>query len=310
MVARQKERALFSEKRANRGIRREQSLPSDVHEWTEKTPLSFVRQLPLFVVVFFIAAGCSTGTIKKRVPWESGPPVETRFFLLHADPQISAEEYAAPIENAQRIVTELRKNFFPEPMKKKISLILYKNQFSYSRHRRVLIDSVADFERRRKRINISIDAPESVWKHELSHALLELARPGTPFWLHEGLALLIQDSHFSGPITCDGRFTARMPESLERYLPELRTRRTLSPDTKFNSNLERMIEFHTGLAGYFVLFLWHEKRLVSFLKAYQHGNKDADRTLTHGNPDEWKRLVEKFQIWLKSDAPRFALPGC
>jgi hypothetical protein len=243
------------------------------------------------------------------VPWEKEPPYRTPLFNVYPEPGIAKRDIIGNIGEAERIVTELKKNFFPLSTNRRINVILYRDQKSYSMYRRVLFDSLADFERNEFRINVPLNAPRTTWRHELAHALLESARPLSPFWLHEGLALFLQEGDFTESIGCANHMAVSMPSTLRSYLPDLRRRDDLF-SVKLGKNSDDTLEFNTGLAGYFIFFLWHRKKLLPLLIEYQRGDRPPEWYIVHGDRAKWRSLIEDFRLWIKSEYPEEALPGC
>ncbi|MDH5656722.1 MAG: hypothetical protein OEZ34_12490, partial [Spirochaetia bacterium] len=250
--------------------------------------MDFLKPYLLLIFFFLFLISCRTKTIQ-RVPWEDKPVPDliTEHFEVYSEPSLKLEDYREQIMDAERIWKSFQKDFFPGAgNQKKIRLIIYGNQKSYSRYRRVPIDSLADFERREKRINISVDAPVTVWKHELSHAMLETARPGSPFWLHEGLALFLQAQHFQYPVSCTNLQKAAMPYSLSLYIEEVRDDNNPIPGEFRPRSRRPTPESQSTLAGYFVFYLWDQKKLSKFLHPYQNSKKRATEFLAGGKKKE------------------------
>jgi len=270
--------------------------------------------LIIYLLVFSAFSDSCRSKQVYRVPWEekSNPDLVTAHYEVYAEPSLKKLDYIQQIEDAERIWASFQKDFFPGARnKKKIRLIIYGNQKSYSKYRRVPIDSLADFERKEKRINISVDAPVSVWKHELSHAMLETARPRTPFWLHEGLALFLQAQHFQEPVNCMRTQKAAMPYSLSFYIEEVRKDNDPIPGHEFRSKSSRPTpETQSTLAGYFIFFLWDKKMLHKLLHNYQKSDKKAEDYLGNGKQKDREKLIEEFQTWLHSPRPLMEIPGC
>ena len=266
--------------------------------------------LLLGLQIIFLVSACQTPP-PPRVPWLSNP-IETPDFVVFAEPGVTSEELTASVDRARSLKRRMARFFFPSFDGERINIILYKNRQSYNRYRRIPLETVADFERLENRINISVYAPPVVWKHELSHAILEAVRGGTPYWLQEGLALFMQTQRLQRSVDCDGKLTARMPPYLHNFLDSLRKRASLAPSGDFDyRDRKDALEFHTALSGYFVLFLWSEKKLTKLLNDYQRAPEATpEHVLTGGNTHVWNRLHEDFRKWLATDAPRGRVVGC
>ena len=277
------------------------------------TSRSHILSISFAIILFSILTDCKSKNTY-RVPWEdkTNPDFITAHFEVFAEPSLQFNQYNQQVEEAERIWMSFQKDFFPQAQnKQKIKLIIYGNQKSYSRYRRVPVDSLADFERKEKRINISVDASVSVWKHELSHAMLESVRPKTPFWLHEGLALFLQAQQFQYPLSCGRPQKAAMPYSLSFYIEQVRQNAGPLQRREFGSKSSRPTpEAQSSMAGYFIFFLWDKKMLHKLLHSYQNSNRGAEELLAGNRQKDREKLLEEFEIWLRSPRPLMEIEGC
>ncbi len=248
-------------------------------------------------------------TWKARVPWEAQTPVITDDFSIFAEPGLDERETTRAVREASLIRKELADKFFPGSKKEKILLILYRNAASYEKYRLIELPTQADYERYKNRINIPVDAPAYVWRHEIAHAILESIRPGAPYWLQEGLAVFLQNQTFS---TAACGSSVRMPPELGVLLPGMRQTPDLSPSTfhDYRTGAEAA-GLSAGVAGYFVFFLWKKRMLLDLLGRYsRETNSSPEFLLTGGNIERWRSLCEEFRAWIRTEEPLAALPGC
>ncbi|MBE7439309.1 MAG: hypothetical protein HS115_12695 [Spirochaetales bacterium] len=182
-----------------------------------------------------------------------------------------------------------------------VRIFLYASQQAYNERRLVPIESLADYNINTNEIHIAMNADLIFWKHELSHALLEMRMPGAPFWLHEGLAYFAQHQNFSRQVNCQKTTVASLPGHLQSYLPRI-ARQTHLP-ARVNLNLKSSREdFLTGTVDsiFYVFYLWHRRALQA--------------TLEEGVPRrpaaEFYQPDASYRPWLQSAYPAQLLPGC
>jgi hypothetical protein len=96
-----------------------------------------------------------------------------------------------------------------------VQVILYRNAAQYARCAGTnpsAVPSQSRYDSRRRALHIPVDAPATTWRHEWVHVLLADRRPAPPYWLHEGLAILLEES-----ARLDGR--SRLPERVVARRP-------------------------------------------------------------------------------------------
>ncbi len=264
---------------------------------------------PLFCLVWLNACASAPG----RVPWEDNLCLATREADFYAEPEISQAECEEVSERYRGLEQRLLSQFFPayNPEKRRLSIVLYRDYASYNRYRVIPIKSLADYNRVTHTIHIPMAAPAFVWRHETTHALLESLRPNTPYWLHEGLALFVQNQNLPAPLVCDGNTLASMPVELEHFIEDLRTKPLLVPGTQETFQLnEKKAGISLGLSGYFIFYIWERRQLKRMLEIYQTTDQDPDFILTGADPELRAFLHEDFIRWIRTSLPTAPRPGC
>jgi len=249
----------------------------------------------------------SCQTPPARVPWETESTVEISGFIVLPEPTLRPPDYENYIHAMAIARDQMAKAFFPEYSGQKIGIVLYSTSFSYEKHRIIDLPTLADYERYRNRINIPLGAQAEVWNHELSHALLEIARPGSVYWMHEGIAIFLQNHSMKKE--CDSM--ASLPTELHIFLPDIRRLSLAIPSSVWDYHIgakESMIS--AALSAYFMLYLWKERKFTQFLESYQHSQSAPDFLLSGGNQEEWRKICARFTEWLKTAEPLGRVPGC
>ena len=281
----------------------------------QRNRLASTSRLLTLGIALALVLGCTAAckSAPKRVEWENRLCLSTRDADFFAEPGIELRDCRKVHAKFRGIVLRLIGQFFPayDPEKRRLSVVLYRDHASYNRHRVVPIKSLADYNRLSHTIHIAIDAPAFVWRHEITHALLEALRPGTPYWLHEGLALLVQNQNLPRVIRCDGQTLASMPAELKHFIAELRSRPVLIPGNQGTFQLnEQQAGMSLGLSGYFVLYIWDRRQLQKMLRIYQTTEQNPQFILTGDDPELRAFLHEDFIRWIRTPQPTRKLPGC
>ncbi len=283
-----------------------------------------------FALILVVAGltGCSIQ--RTSVPWEN-QPVLTDGFEIFAQPGIPAERVTEISRLVNGINEELMSSFYTAPppapgflvglyrlsragfviRPEKIAIVIYSDNSSYSKSYKGTLESLANFQKHDNTVHIPVDASEYVWRHELSHAILNEYKPNSPFWLQEGMAYFVYKNKFAGRISCNKRFTVKIPAIFDPFLPELRALPGIELKESFSNFSDREAGIANALSAYFVFYLWKKGMLVSFLTNYMHSKKATPLyVLTGGNPEKKKQLMNDFHAWLMTDEPFGQIPGC
>ncbi len=292
----------------------------------DETLRSVIRPLSRIIFVSLIAAflleGCRA--LPRQLPWKYPGVMENRTFRVYAQPGLRPEQYTDSLTRAARAHARLRAAFFGNRKMYPVNLVLFKDYKSYQAYvrRQFSIELIAHYRRDIRAVFIARESGAFVWRHELTHALLESLRPGTEFWLHEGLALFAQHNELPGEPSCSKPFRASMPPGLQASLHTLRNRKQLTPFKTPEYRKENKDLFHNpAVAGYFVFFLWSRRELTPLLKRYlADSSKPAHRFLpgfenydinkTSGKKVPEPAILRDFRRWLKTKQPAGRLAGC
>lgn len=224
---------------------------------------------------------------------------------VYAEPGLKRSTVIEAAQMAKRIEKHIQSKLFRETDSFEYELVLYKNQDTYRATFEDGLPSLARFHSREKQLHISADIPEHFWRHELTHALLESVAPGSPYWMHEGLADLMMSSYRPDPIrpNCG---TIQIAKERVSLLPLLR-RSKESPESKIKDrNWNQFIERY-GLSSYFVLYLWKSGNLMKDLNLYYDGKGRFRIWKTTGIS---QTTIQDFREWLKSEEPLQPIYGC
>jgi len=250
------------------------------------------------MIIFALCLACtSKSTIRPANLYRACPPQnDFAFFRTH---DLDEAVCTRGLLIARQALSELS-GLLGTPQKA-VRIYVYASQDAYNKRRLVPIESLADYNIKTNEIHISGDANPMFWKHEISHALLEMRMPGAPFWLHEGLAYFAQHQTFTGPLNCSQATFASLPGHLQSYRERI-ARQTHLP-ARVNLNLKSSREdFLLGTVDsiFYVFYLWHRRALQA--------------TLDQGVPlraaAELYQPDADYRVWLRSQYPAEMLPGC
>ncbi|MBL8018316.1 MAG: hypothetical protein JNM27_01505 [Leptospirales bacterium] len=162
----------------------------------------------------------------------------------------------------------------------------------------------AAYDSRKKVIGLDPNAKSDSARHELAHALLDLNRPDTPYWLHEGLAYFLE----SNAAACGSN--ASIPQWLIDRLTsgkiDLSDVDLKSWESVDLSSRERAIQV-AARSSAFVLFVWQKGQLERFLKTSYQTRQLYDVPAALQWPNDWQA---EFRTWLRRGEFRRALAGC
>ncbi len=215
-------------------------------------------------------------------------------------------------DSIERIFRALRagRHDVPAPVR----IILYTDAADYARYAPPGPESLARYDSRHRELHLPADATPADWRHEWVHVLLEDLRPGSPYWLHEGLALFLED--FAGlqlpasaRFDCAAPIRTALPERIQAVRPEL-MRRSRESTQPLHADLEG--PYATALSGYMVFFLWHERELGRFLRRWLRAEPMPARETLQRQllVDDAEELQQRFERWLPSPASAGSRPGC
>lgn len=224
-----------------------------------------------------------------------------RIDQINLDVLDKAESFRAGFENL----------YFPTADRNRVfRLVAYANQHEYDLHDSSGLVTYARTNVAYPTIHISNDAPDFVWKHELSHAILIGVRSDAPYWIQEGIALFLQDRDPSHKYSCANPEKIRIPVFLLPHLAMVQGLKNIDLPLEKEYLDETNPTKQMATAGYFFLYLWHRKQFLTFLENYGGKSMGVTTSLVNGNLTEWRALLRDFESWLGTLQGTERIPGC
>ncbi len=199
-----------------------------------------------------------------------------------------------------------------------IELRLFRNRASYEAYARRAspLPTYAHFARKEMRIYISVDAPRAAFLHELTHALIETERPGTPYWLHEGLAGFAQ----TNPARADCGQPRQAGLAAEHVLivrdlvPQLRPKHgaaaaRLVVPFGLSCSARRLDRYDRLLAEHLFLYIQRRRALGKFLSTWR-GSRGPEEALQKALGGDCAAWSQEFLEWLERSGVEEETPGC
>lgn len=262
-----------------------------------------------------LIAGCQTGEAAFFGP----PQGALGNLVVYAEPNVPPAGTRRALEKAH----QTRAQLLDGPLaplarfssKRTITMGVFRNAKSYQAFigapggLRVL----AHFSRKSMRIYLPYDAPEEAFRHEISHAIIETAHPGAPFWIHEGIAGFAQLN--GAKPDCQKPRQAALPiehliavrQHLQAHSITGETIATQALPAGFSCSTRRRSEDDRLLASYVILFLWQEQQYAGTLEAWKPGT-DPQNMVTGAR--SCVGFANAFYDWLQSKRPQAAAVGC
>ncbi len=261
----------------------------------------------IIVFALFLSA-CASGGL--RAPWEKEEAMETAQFIVYPEPGIARGEFDRLI-GIGRDKVRLETSFFPERRGSRVKVILFRDSASYRAHRILPLDSMADYDRLYRRISIAAGSDLYVWRHELSHALLEETAPEAPYWFQEGLALFLQNWESTEVRSCVTPIAAALHRDIVSNLTEVMAR-PHDPTIPFDHRTPKdELLFHVNASAAFVFFLYHKQVLFQLIEDLRiNPRADPLFSLTRGDRRRKVLLIDEYMKWLKGGKALQRLPGC
>lgn len=240
---------------------------------------------------------------------QSQPTIVIDRLSIWTEPSIqNSKDIDSIVNQMLKYRSFLNKNLFNDTSSIPIQVVLYKNQESYSKQQKTDIQSWAHFNLATKTIHVSIDAPNKVWQHEFIHAILNQKNQHFPFWIHEGVSLLLQSTQPTDLAFC--KIDVQLPSELYQFRTHLLKLRLPIPIPEQNHFGREDIFYDTVLSAYFALFLYQKQELIDLVRNLKASKQSSFLFLLNGNYQELKKLETEFYIWLASDLPLKASRSC
>ncbi len=267
-----------------------------------------------FLYMIFLFSCRSALVIPNTNAWKKVKPVLIHGFQTYSDPEIR-KNLDSFLKEKAAIRDRLKQSYFPlyRSSHSSIVLILYAKRENYVKtlsFKRQRSFQRAHYRRVTGAIHISLDASNGVWRHELTHALLEEIRPRSPIWLHEGLANFLQRQKITPLSECS------LPRSV--YLSKHLLRRSSRYARKEKDAILRLLHSEKKAKSYryyelnslLMYYLWSRKKLGLFLQNYQNTKKSAIKTLSIISGKKTSVFMLSFYSWLSSENKQTEMKGC
>ena len=285
-------------------------------------------------------------------PWPKVKALRAHSFRIYLDPEIK-RDWLKIIEAKALLRDKMIKLYFPYLKKEEglINLVLYKKEKLYSKYaffrkhphvRSYFIPSAYS-------IHIPLQAEHKLWVHEFSHALLEKARPGSPRWLHEGLAGFLSQRKVLVLAKCQASIEqqdwrqGKPQENLQKNLRENSQggpqKGSLKSDAFKQGSSKIKIPKHIGQrapthsfwelqklfkkkkgwgsfryhesSALLFYYLWSRKKMRSYILEYQKGTKAGKELLLESLKEKSTySLLKNFYLWLRHPKLKEELAGC
>jgi len=157
-----------------------------------------------------------------------------------------------------------------------------------------------------KRIGLDSDSSPNSWRHELAHALLDLNRPNSPYWLQEGIAYFLEGL---SDAAC-GSEASLPPWIRDRISPHDENPEIIFDKDPWDdvdlSGHDAAMDVATR-ATVFFFYVWQRRDLEKLIKETYKKENLKDLPLRLGWTPDWKSDLRR---WLLSGNARKKLPGC
>lgn len=250
----------------------------------------------LTILAFCFAAGTACQSLTPDPPPDLRPLPEN-FLRLQVQASHSLRVYASPrLPNSllsasllTAVATRARlENLLSLPARAVFDLALYEDPAEYAlfsdRDPRLLPGTSSRYDSASRTIHILAQASPGNWRHEWTHALLTDHQPNAPYWLHEGMALLLEETdQIRGRPRLPGRIiplrSAVVRHVQQGGLEDLLSRRSPGP-------------LAGPTAGWFCAFLDARGLLKAALRK---------------TPDDFRKFQTDFLAWLNDASVPSAL---
>jgi hypothetical protein len=252
--------------------------------------------------------------LKKRLPSSDFTiVVQPPFVVVGDEPADVVQERAA--ETVKWAVDKLKQDFFTNDPQVILDIWLFKNEFSYTKHARLLFNDTPTtpygyYSREHRALIMNISTGGGTLVHEIVHPFMEANFPACPAWLNEGMGSLYeqcgeQDGHIYGFVNwrLPGLQKAIKADQVQSFATLLALDRNAfyGDKTGVNYAQSRYLCYYLQEKGllvkFYKQFLANHKRDPSGLQTLKAvlGESDMDRFQQH-----WERFVlgltEEFRL--------------
>ncbi|MEQ9366240.1 MAG: hypothetical protein RIF32_18520 [Leptospirales bacterium] len=149
---------------------------------------------------FRLYQGIETRTSSGRVSEQAQPDPGQRDPHLRVllSPGLPDSIARTAVERAHQAYARIQSILQAPRADRPFTLVLYANPGEYDRLARLDPDLLpatrSRYDSRFRTLHLPATAADTDWRHEWTHAILSDRSPGSPYWLHEGLAVLLEET--------------------------------------------------------------------------------------------------------------------
>lgn len=249
--------------------------------------------------------------LKKRLPSSDFTIVVQPPFVVVGDepPEVVRERAEGTVKWA---VDKLKQDFFTADPKEILDIWLFKSEFSYKKHTRLLFNDTPTtpygyYSHEDKALIMNISTGGGTLVHEIVHPFMEANFPSCPAWLNEGMGSLYEQCGEQ-----DGRIHGFVNWRLPGLQKAINENRVASFATLMAMDRNTFYGDKTGVnyaqSRYLCYYLQEKGLLVKFYKqflAQQRGDPTGFQTLKavlgESDMDRFEKKWEKYVLALKEE---------
>ena len=249
--------------------------------------------------------------LKKRLPSSDFTiVVQPPFVVVGDEPPEVVKERAE--ETVKWAVDKLKQDFFTHDPKVIINIWLFKNEFSYEKHTRLLFNDTPTtpygyYSREDRALIMNISTGGGTLVHEIVHPFMEANFPACPSWLNEGMGSLYeqcgeQDGHIYGFV--NWRLPGLQKAIKADQVPSFATLLAMDRDTFYGDKSG----VNYAQSRYLCYYLQEKGLLVKFYKQFlarqrrdPTGFQTLKAVLGESDMDRFKKKWEKYVLQLTEE---------
>ena len=249
--------------------------------------------------------------LKKRLPSSDFTiVVQPPFVVVGDEPEEVVKERAA--ETVKWAVDKLKQDFFTNDPQVILDIWLFKNEFSYTKHTRLLFNDTPTtpygyYSREHRALIMNISTGGGTLVHEIVHPFMEANFPACPAWLNEGMGSLYeqcgeQDGHIYGYVNwrLPGLQKAIKADEVQSFATLLALDRNAfyGDKTGVNYAQSRYLCYYLQEKGLLVKFY---KQFVANHKRDPSGLQTLKAVLGESDMERFQKKWERFVLGLTEE---------
>jgi hypothetical protein len=249
--------------------------------------------------------------LKKRLPSSDFTiVVQPPFVVVGDEPADVVQERAA--ETVKWAVDKLKQDFFTNDPQVILDIWLFKNEFSYTKHARLLFNDTPTtpygyYSREHRALIMNISTGGGTLVHEIVHPFMEANFPACPAWLNEGMGSLYeqcgeQDGHIYGFVNwrLPGLQKAIKADQVQSFATLLALDRNAfyGDKTGVNYAQSRYLCYYLQEKGLLVKFY---KQFLANHKRDPSGLQTLKAVLGESDMDRFQKQWERFVLGLTEE---------